>query len=444
MIKTFEEAQQFIYKYIGDPKKKFAGSLGLKRAKNFLNLLGNPQNKLKIIHVAGTSGKGSTAFYISNILKFHGFKVGLTVSPHLVDLRERIQINNQLISKDEFVSVLNKLIPVITYLEKTDSAPPSYFMIMLAIFFYTSLEHKVDYAVVETGLGGTYDGTNTVDTENKICVITKIGLDHTEILGNTIPEIASQKAGIIQAHNLVIKSGQEDIVNNVFKERVKEKNGEIFFINKDINFKSVKLKDNKINFNFRLFDFQLDNILLNTNAFYQVENSSLAIAATYLLSKRDRFNLDKSKLIFCLSQISLSARMQTFKVKNKKLILDGAHNPQKMASFVESLMKAYPKTKYPFLVAFKDGKDFVDMLKNIIPVASKIIITSYQVNDYDLFISSVEADKIVAALKKLKFTDYQVILEVDKALNILLSEKEEILVATGSFYLLSKLYKELL
>ncbi len=152
-ITTFKQAKQFLYNQIPSTEYRFPGELGLNRTKYLLKLLGNPQNKLKVIHIAGTSGKGSTAYLISSLLLAHGFKVGLHISPHLTDIRERIQINNELITEKEFTTYVNKLIPVIEEVRKSSYGTPSYFEIQVAMAYLLYFEKRVDYAVMATGLG---------------------------------------------------------------------------------------------------------------------------------------------------------------------------------------------------------------------------------------------------------------------------------------------------
>src|SRR3989344_5192458 len=166
-----------------------AAEAGFNRAKQLLSLLGNPQNKLKTIHVAGTSGKGSTAMALSHILVAHGFKVGLTVSPHVYDIRERCQINNRAITTKKFQTYLSQILPVIEKLKKRTKVP-TYFEALVALAFVAFAAEEVDYAIVETGMGGLLDATNTVDRDDKLCLLTKIGYDHTQILGNSLEEIA--------------------------------------------------------------------------------------------------------------------------------------------------------------------------------------------------------------------------------------------------------------
>ena len=444
-ISSFEEAENFIFKHISsDPHLRFAGNFGLQRQAYLLELLKDPQNKLKIIHIAGTSGKGSTAFYISNILEKNGFKVSLTLSPHLKDIRERIQINNHLISKEDFVKYLNDIVPAIEMMKKSKFKSPSYFEILIAMFFYASYKSKVDYAVVETGLGGTYDGTNTISRQDKVCIITRIGFDHMEVLGNTIKKITGQKSGVIQKYNQVLSTFQEKDARLVIEERVRKMNGNLTYTKKNKNYNNVKILKNKIFFDYFIDSYQLKNIQLNTNASYQVENCSLALSSLYYLSKRDKFVLFEKKIRKCLKNIKFSGRMESVLINKKTLILDGAHNPQKMKSFIESLCLAYPKEKFPFLIAFREGKDFRSMIKYIIPFAKKIILTNYVTTSYDMVHHSVNPKIISEYFKKQKFDNYEIINDKKLAIKKLFSYSEKIAIITGSFYLLSTIYPELL
>lgn len=440
MIKTFEEAQQFIYKHIdADPKKRFAGEFGLRRGAYLLKLIGDPQNQLKVIHIAGTSGKGSTAFYVSQLLEAQGLKVSLTISPHLVDIRERCQINNRLISKKDFVELLNEIIPSINKMRRTEFKSPSYFEIMMAMFFKISLNREVDYAVVETGLGGLYDASNTITRTDKICVLTKIGLDHTEILGDTLYKIAEQKAGIIQRSNHVLCIKQAKQAEEVISAKVKSKFGKIDYIRDNENIFNLKNIGDKIVFDFKFKNQEFDRVVLNTSAIYQAYNAGLAMATIVYLSRRDKFSIDRKEIYKRLENISFSGRMENFRLGNRSIIIDGAHNPQKMKSLCDSLRKIYSE-KSVFLVAFRAGKDYKGMLKFLTPLASKIIITSYKMTTMDLAHSSEKPEDVEKFLKKTGFENTEIVYHSGQALDRLIGLKNRRSVITGSLYLLSTIY----
>jgi len=438
-IKDFAQAKSFIYKHIdADPKKRFAGEFGLRRAVYFLQLLGNPQEKLKIVHIAGTTGKGSTAFYLSQLLFSQGFKVSLTLSPHLVDIRERCQINNRMIPKDRFVNALNRLLPAIERMEYSAFGSPSYFEILTALFFSVSIKEKVDYAIVETGLGGLYDGTNVVSRKDKLCLVTRIGLDHTEILGKTIEEIAVQKAGIIGSCNTVVKIRQEKEIDSVFTKKAVDQGGKIIFLDRGINYSNIRQKKDGLTYDFLFDDFR-QKITLPSLGIFQAENSGLALLTLVVLSKRDGFAIDKKSVLGCLSKVNFSGRMEIFRIGRKKLIVDGAHNPQKMAGLAESLVKNRLE-KAIFVIAFRNGKDYPKMLDILVPLASRMILTGFATKDMDLVHRSEDTEKIAAYLKEKKFLSWQIEPDARSALTLALKGKGKTVVVTGSLYLLSAIY----
>lgn len=478
-IKNLEEAIKFLYKTI--PLNKFPGDIVLKRTKEFLNLIkdiynGNEilkyldpintketciaganygnnfatknhnnslkENKSKIIHIAGTCGKGSVGYFLSSLLVSQGFKVGLHLSPHLLDIRERVQINNNLISEKKFIKYLNELIPIIEKLKNSKYGIPSYFEILIMLALYSFDKEKVDYAIIETGLGGKYDASNII--EDKICILTKIGLDHTNILGNTIGEIANQKAAIIKKKNIVISTKQEEIVNEIFTKKADYEKANIYFI------KSKKPKSLKsgIVFDFDFNNSKLDNIKLGMHGIHQAENCSLALAALQIISKRDNFEINKKEIIETLKKSNFKGRMEIIKSNDKIIIIDTAHNPLKMDLLIKSIKILYPNQKFNFLIAFKDIKDHKAMLKHIIEIANKIFITQFFNNNNftNLSMDPKKIEKEILNLIRYKSDKHSISLEIindnTEALNkaTLSSNK---LIITGSIYLISEVYNKL-
>jgi dihydrofolate synthase/folylpolyglutamate synthase len=423
LICTFKQAEAYLALHIPkNTEQKFPGQLGLDRTRYFLQLLDKPQNKLKVIHITGTSGKGSTAYLISSLLISQGFKVGLHLSPHLVDVRERFQINNRIISKEEFVFYLNKIIPTIDMVGRTFYGPLSYFEILVGLAFYIFNDKKVDYAVIETGMGGWYDGTNVVDREDKLAVLTKIGLDHTEILGKTIDEIAFQKAMIINENSQVISIYQAASAKKVIEQVAQKKQARVFFI-----------RPLSIDFS------------LNLIGDYQRENAGLALTAITFLSKRDNFILNKNKVRQVFETASFPGRFEIKNIKGKTVVFDAAHNPQKMKAFIGALKKwtkNLPSSgrKFNFLIAFKKGKDYKKMLKIITPLAKSITITSFFTDNQDLIHLSEKPIKIGEELKKLDFFDFQIKPVPKEALEFLLKQKG-LMVITGSLYFIGEIYR---
>jgi len=424
-IKNFTEAEQFLALHIPKTSQQtFPGELGLKRAKYFLHLLGEPQEKLKIIHVAGTSGKGSTCYLISSLLAGQGFKVGLHQSPHLTDVTERFQIyterSRSIISKKEFIFYLNKIIPMI-------DAHLTYFEILVGLAYLIFYEKKVDYAVIETGLGGWYDGTNVVSRPDKLAVLTKIGLDHTNILGKIIEKIALQKAMIINEKSQAISIDQDTEVEKVIKQVAEEKQAKLHFVPP--------------------LSPALGGTRLGLIGEYQKENAGLALAVINFLGKRDGFLVDQEKIKKVFETAHFPGRFDIKKILPagrqvpKTVIFDGAHNPQKMEAFIGSLIKKYPDKKFNFLVAFKKGKDYKKILKIIIPWANSIILTSFFTEDQDMINASENPNKIGLTLSKVEgFNNFKINLSLKKAWEEIIKKKEPIVV-TGSLYLIGEIFK---
>lgn len=421
-INNFLQAEKYLTFHIRKTFRQiFQGEFGLKREKYFLQLLGNPQNKIKVIHIAGTSGKGSTCYLISSLLIKHGFKVGLHLSPHLTDVRERFQINNRLMSKKEFIFYLNKLIPFINKVKSSKFGKMSYFEILVGLAYFIFSEKKVDYAVMETGLGGLYDATNVVGRSDKVAVLTKIGYDHMKILGKTLKEIAFQKAMIINKNSLAVSIYQEKEAEKAIREVTKKKQAELYFIDASASHKTTKR--------------------LSLIGNYQKENASLALKTVNFLSQRDGFKIDEKKVQQVFATAYFPGRFDIKKIKGKTIILDGAHNPQKMEAFTRALKDKYPKQRFHFLTAFKKGKDYQSMLCNIIPLASKITITSFFVDNQDLIHLSEKPTTIRQNLRQMGFEDYQIINQPEKAFKSILGKEKTMVVITGSMYLLGEIYK---
>jgi len=412
-------------------------NLGLARIRYLLKLLGNPQKKFKSIHIAGTSGKGSTAFYIGRLLqviklqtpnskfqkkiiskknwkleirerifgksksgnwKFQP-KVGLHLSPHLVDLRERMQINGEPISVKRLIGLISQIRPIVEGIKKIQpDLTPSYFEILVAASFLYFAQEKVDWAVVEVGLGGRLDATNVLRPE--LCVITNVGLDHTDILGRSIEEIAYEKAGIIKSNtkhgtrnrkqetgDLVI-TGATGKALEVIKKVAKEKKAQLI----TINTQSPKITSKTDSFGNITEYIDLFNHNPQKFAF---ENGLLAVFA--LSALRIKLSLHTIKEAF---SVGFPGRLEEI---DKGVILDGAHNPQKIKFLVNFLRKftVHPSTSLradssPFdfaqgrqftvilVVAFKKGKEWqkmLDLLINNLPIKAVIATKFNAVTD---------------------------------------------------------------
>lgn len=430
-IKNLKQAQKFLYSFIPKNKKsQFPAEFGLKRAQYFLKILQDPQEKIKIVHVAGTSGKGSTCFFLSQVLESQNFKVGLHLSPHLIDIRERFQINNQLLTENKFCHYLNEILPKIQTMKESKFQSISYFEILVGLAFYIFAKEKVDYAVIETGMGGLYDGTNVVQNNNKVSLITKIGLDHTKILGNTYQKIAYQKGMIINQNSVNFSQKQKNSAKKQIGEIAKTKNARLEFIEEKQNYQIISANE---------FEFKKHKFRLGLNGKHQIENCALALECLKYLSRRDIFEINWEKIKKKLIKVKFAGRGQIEKIKRKKIIIDGAHNPQKMNSLLKIIDYKFSNEKIDFILAFKSGKDYQKMLKKIVKKANKIYLTNFFTENQDLIHFCVDPNLIAKTLEKMSFNNYEIINNHNQVKNLIKNSKNNICL-TGSLYLIGEIY----
>ena len=344
----------------------------INNVKEILNILGYKQT-FKIIHITGTKGKGSTTLVLSNMLKFAGYKTASFVSPHIINVRERITINNQWISEEDFINITKKIKNI---LEKNKIYNITVFEIFTIIGLYYFYIQNVDYACIEVGIGGKLDCTNIVDSS--ISVITSISYDHMEILGNTIEEITEQKAGIIKENSLVVSAAQEKESINIIKEISKEKNSKLYIFKKDFDVDIISNTNKILEFNYIENEkkYKFETTLLGE---HQSENISLAFKTFTLLINNEKLYY---KAIDSIKNFSINARL-TFVQRNPDIIIDGAHNSKSLFRILKTIYKWYDYLIILFApLSEKDIKGMCEILQNS---DSFIIVsspnTNYKEND---------------------------------------------------------------
>lgn len=415
-ITNIEQAERVLKKYVKKTTAYLGDDMSLVRMWPLLELLDNPQKKLKIIHIAGTSGKTSTAYYISALLQSTGAKVGLTVSPHVDSITERIQINGKNISDDEFCKSMTTLLKVVDSVD----VKPSYFELLIVFMYWYFAKIGVDYAVVETGLGGTLDSTNVAKLPNKVCVITDIGRDHVQVLGSEIAGIAKQKAGIIHEYNEVFILKQSDEILSEIRNRVEN-------VSANLNVVGEKTEANDS-------DSDSDTALLPE---FQKRNWLLAYSVFKFILKRDKLTV-KQKLR--PSGIIVPGRMEEIALSdNSLLIMDGAHNEQKVSSFVQSYLKKHGNTEAVVLLSLKRGKEYEEVVDALLPIAKSFILTTFN-SSQDMPAISQDPEDIYNYCIEKKCAS-KIIIDNKKAFKELLISDSKIKIVIGSFYLLGELRK---
>ena len=337
-----------------DSISQFASSTGLERGRQLLHDMNNPEKSLKIIHVAGTNGKGSVCAYIAGILQHNGYKTGLFTSPHLDDITERIRINGIMISQEDFEEAY-------WYVEEHRTQELAYFDYLFGMAMYYYSKHDVDYVVMETGLGGKLDATNAVDNP-VVSVITTISLEHTAILGDTIEKIANEKAGIIKPGIPVVSSGIVKEAADVIRKRAADFGCDCHVVD-DNTFELIQNTYGYIDFLIHNEYYKNDCFRLATNALYQMENASIALTACAVLASKGELILNEELVRKAVLETYWSGRMEL--VRNN-LYVDGAHNPQGIQSFIESVNSLYennPAEDATLLFSVVSDKNYDQMIK---------------------------------------------------------------------------------
>lgn len=413
---TYEETLDWIHGQL-----KFGIKPGVKRMEWMLNELGNPQEKLKGVHVVGTNGKGSTVNYLQNIFTQAGYEVGTFISPYIMDFRERISLNGQMISKTDLVSLAELVKPVVDRLPlETDLKSATEFEIITTMMFvYFGKMHPVDIAIIEAGLGGLHDSTNVFTPLAVVCP--SIGLDHQSILGDSYQEIAQQKVGVLKAEVPFIFAEKRDSVRQVFYNRANALNCPTYEFDKE--FRTFG--------NSRAFQFSngvntLD-ISLSMSGQHQVANASLAIQTSLMLS--DCYaKVTPTVIQQALSQAKWQGRTELMR---PNLMIDGAHNDESIAVLVDVLKENYPDYHIHILFAAIDTKPVTTMLDQL-SVFDTLTVTSF---DYPNSIKVEEYPDKYARIEHFEtWIDTVASRPIPKTLYVI----------TGSLYFISQVRKSLL
>ncbi len=365
-MKTYGEAIQYLTRHIYRTRDLRDGPHNIARTKHLLELLGNPQEKYPTIHIGGTSGKSSTSFLIAKILEESGYKTGLTLSPHLQVETERMQVNGRFASRTEFIGLINKLKPIVKKIESEKKwGKVGYFQILLAAAFFYFAHEEVDVAVVEAGIGGHYDATNVINPA--LAIITNVGLDHTNILGETVEEIARDKREIIKKGVPIITGATQRSVISLLKQKAKMVDAPLIVVN------------------------------TKTQGTYQKANAVLAQATAEQLEKIGFANITPKSVKRALATAFLPGRIEIIS-RNPTIILDAAHNIDKMRTLTTSLQNIFPEGKFDIILARAHRKYQKQMVESLRPITQKLFLTSIKDSAKTLKTVLIEAphDKILA------------------------------------------------
>jgi dihydrofolate synthase/folylpolyglutamate synthase len=419
---NYEEAIRYITE-----TAKFGSNYGLERTEKLLELLGSPHKKLKAIHIAGTNGKGSTTSMVTSILMEAGYKVGMYTSPYIEEFEERIQIDKKNISKTDLAKVVSEVKLAVDEVINLGYDSPTEFEIITAAMFKHFYDEAVDYAVVEVGLGGRLDSTNVVTPI--LSVITSISYDHMNILGDTLSDIACEKAGIIKDNIPVVSYPQVEEAMEVIETVAAERNSILYRVEphwtKLIN---PKEKDNSQGILIET-DKESYELKLSLLGKHQLLNCAVAIKAIEVLEDMG-VEITKGHIIRALSKVRWSGRMEVMNT-SPLVVIDGAHNIDGVTKLIESVNTYFDYNKVKVIVGILGDKQVDSMLEAISKIADSAIVTPPH-ND------RAESTRVIKELLDSKGVASEIIEDYEQSFKKALetSNKDDLILVCGSLYMI--------
>lgn len=358
----YEEAMKYITE-VGN----FGSNYGLERTYKLLEHLGNPERDLKLIHIAGTNGKGSTTSMITEILMGEGYKVGMYTSPFIEEFEERIQINRNNIPKESLAILMDEIKVAVDKVIEAGYNHPTEFEIITVLMLLYFKKENIDFGVIEVGLGGTLDSTNVI--KPIIQVITSISFDHTNLLGNTLEKIAREKAGIIKRGIPTVIYPQQEEVLKVIKNKCFEMDSEIYIANNEnLKFKNIVNLDKP--YQLLKYNNEID-ILLPLLGEHQIINLSVAMQAIEVLNNKNIIDISIANIVKSIKNVSWKGRLEVLS-NNPYVVIDGAHNIQGIKTLSRNIKKYFKYENLYLILGILADKDVEEMIKIITPMAKKV------------------------------------------------------------------------
>lgn len=353
----------------------FATKLGTDNLSRILDVMHHPELDYPVVHVAGTNGKGSTSLFLASMLEKAGYRVGVFTSPHLVNINERIRINDTIISDCDFLEVFHKTMESVNAAKEEGIAHPSFFEFMFLMGAQYFSDQKVDYVIFETGMGGRLDATNVVTPV--LSVITSIGLDHTQFLGDTLEQIAAEKAGIIKSGIPSLFFDRKDVSTEIIREYAQNVGSELSFVDNS-QYKIEKITEKTIDFSFNSGYDRYSNLEIKKTALYQVENAVLAVKAFELLFTEINKRIDIDWVKAGLLSMTWPCRMQEVE---PHIYIDGAHNEEAIEAFCKTLETLFGDERKILLFAVSKDKDYQHMIERLCKITfDEIVLVRYEGN----------------------------------------------------------------
>jgi dihydrofolate synthase/folylpolyglutamate synthase len=435
-FKTYDEALKYLQTKTDYEQEKHLryniDTFNLKRMERLLALVGNPHNKVDTVHIAGTKGKGSTATMLAKMLEANGYKVGLYTSPHVVDLHERIRVNSEMINKSAMLGLINRIYKPVEKLSKESC--PTFFEIMTAIAFMHFSDARADVAIIETGLGGRLDSTNVI--KPKVVGITSLSFDHQKQLGNTIEEIAREKAGIFKHGVPVVTVQQDPTAMKVLKTAAAAVKAPFSVTGVDIDF-SHRFETspehgphNRVCLTTSTSKFE--HLRVPLHGIHQAINCGLALAMLDKL-KYLGYIIDNDKAAKGLSQVKLPGRMEMI-CEDPRILIDAAHNAASIRALMHAIGQSIPYDSMIVIFGCNEDKDYKGMLRELQFGADKVIFTRSN------SVKAMSPDALAEHYGSISGKMCQSAASIGEALRLAKSAvgKEDLICITGSFYLIGQ------
>ena len=420
----FQEAVTYI-----ENIPRFAIANPLEHAKEMLRRVGEPQNLFKVIHVAGTNGKGSVCAYLDAMFREGGFKCGLFTSPHLVKINERFKINGDDISDDDFLRLFKMVKVVIDDFAKEGKEHPSYFEIIYVMGVLYFSEQDVDIAIIETGLGGRLDATNAV-ARPLACVISAMGMDHSEYLGSTLAQITGEKAGIIKPNIPVIYEKTNDEVAKVVEHQAKMVGAPTYQLN-DSMYEIIRKNMAGIDFYFHYKYYKHNTISINSIASYQMGNASLALLVMAVLQSFHQ--IPTAVLIAGIAKAKWPGRME---MALPGVILDGAHNIEGVLRFIETATEFSDKYRITVLFTAVSDKKYQEMIHLISTRIKPAAVVTTQIDGGRVIPAECLAESFIAEGCANVYSNPDVVAAFAQARQL---KGEGLLFCVGSLYMIGEI-----
>ena len=426
---TYEKAVEWIHSRL-----RLGIKPGLMRMNRLLEELGSPHEKLKTVHIGGTNGKGSTVTYLRNVLQESGYTVGTFTSPYFERFNERISINGDPIADEDLTLLVEKIKPIAESMEQSEWGAPSEFEVITAMSFYYFAEVKpVDIVLYEVGLGGRLDSTNVITP--MVSVITSIGMDHMQFLGNRIEDIAFEKAGIIKGNVPVVSGVHQIDAVRVIEKTAREMGSDLFQLEQDFSAERLSLLDKGERFNYRS-PLLHDSFELAMIGAHQINNAAIAIKVVELLNSNHGIRTETKDIKAGLKKASWPGRMEAISDR-PEIYIDGAHNPEGVAALVGTIKERFFHKKVTVLFSALNDKELEPMIAPLEEAADYIGFTTF---DFPRVASVEELYALSSHPNKEGVYDWKEYLEE----KIIALNEDEVLLITGSLYFLSEVKPYLL